>query len=39
MSAPSEEDWNRTIKLVENFYKLPEAEPFRIPVAWKEYGT
>jgi hypothetical protein len=39
MSAPSEEDWNRTMKLVDSFYNRPEAEPFRVPVDWKAYGT
>ncbi|GAX17051.1 hypothetical protein FisN_5Hh436 [Fistulifera solaris] len=38
MSAPTEEDWNRTMKLVDSFYNRPEAEPFRVPVDWKAYG-
>lgn len=39
MSNPSEDDWKRMTKLVDSFYNKGEAEPFRVPVDWKGFGT
>jgi hypothetical protein len=39
MSNPTDEDWKRMSKLVDTFYQRADAEPFRVPVDWKGFGT
>lgn len=36
MASP--EEWKKMLKMVDQFYNRPDAEPFRDPVPWKEMG-
>ena len=36
--APLSDEWKKMLKIVEQFYNRPDAEPFRSPVPWKEMG-
>jgi hypothetical protein len=38
MSASTDAQWSAMTKLVQTIFQRADAEPFRVPVAWKEMG-